>query len=177
MNLYFIAILPDERIQKEVTAFKHFCRQHFGAEHALNSPPHITLTPPYRWTDEQLPTLVDALDMFALGQSSFEVRLRNFSSFAPKVIYVDVVENEYLSVLQRKLLNKLEHALAYRDQRAKNFHPHLTIAHRDLQRADFYPAWEHFSKQKFYREFTVDQIALLHHHNRKWHIYKAFPFD
>lgn len=176
MSLYFIAVMPDEKIQKEVTAFKHYCQRHFGAGHALKSPPHITLIPPYRWREEQLPALRDVLDLFALGQTPFAVQLKDFAAFPPRVIFVNVRENKHLTALHTSLLKKLENSLDYHDHRAARFHPHMTIAHRDLTKPAFFKAWDHFSKQHYQRQFLVDRLVLLHHHNRKWEIEQEFSF-
>ena len=176
MSLYFIAVMPDEKIQKEVTAFKRYCQRHFGAEHALKSPPHITLIPPYRWREEQLPALRDVLDMFALGQTPFEVQLKDFDSFPPRVIFVNVVKNKQLDELHASLLRKMQAALDYHDQRAARFHPHMTIAHRDLSKTAYYKAWDYFSRQHYHRKFLVDKLVLLPHHDRRWHVEQEFFF-
>ncbi|MFQ5448773.1 MAG: 2'-5' RNA ligase family protein, partial [Saprospiraceae bacterium] len=85
--LFFIALLPDEEIRREYTPYKNDCARKFGTSHALKSPPHITLVPPFRWREEQLEALKDTLDLFALGQEPFEVQLRHFNCFKPRVIY------------------------------------------------------------------------------------------
>ena len=46
-TLYFIAILPPDSIQKEVTDFKNHFLVKYGVRQALKSPPHITLLNPY----------------------------------------------------------------------------------------------------------------------------------
>ncbi|GIV30925.1 MAG: hypothetical protein KatS3mg029_0276 [Saprospiraceae bacterium] len=176
MPLYFIAVLPGEEIQQEVMAFKQYCCTHFGACHALKSPPHITLVPPHRWAEEVLPQLEEVLDLFALGQEPFEVELQDFAAFAPRVIYVDVSPNPSLRALHRHLLAKLERSMEFRDERAHRFHPHMTIAHRDLDRQAFRRAWAHFSLVEYRRRFTVDQLVLLEHRDKRWHIRRAFPF-
>ncbi len=168
--------MPDEKVQKEVTAFKQYCQRHFGAGHALKSPPHITLIPPHRWPEEQLPALRNVLDLFAPGQTPFEVVLKDFSSFPPRVIFVDVQKNKDLEALHASLLRKLESALNYHDERAARFHPHMTIAHRDLKRDAYYKAWDYFSRRQYRRKFLVDKLVLLHHHDRRWHVEQEFLF-
>ena len=46
--LYYIALLPPENIRQEVTALKEHAAEAFHSSKALNSPPHITLIPPFR---------------------------------------------------------------------------------------------------------------------------------
>ena len=45
---FFIAILPPETIQREITDFKEEIARDFKSSHALKSPPHITLLMPFR---------------------------------------------------------------------------------------------------------------------------------
>lgn len=174
--LFFIGILPDEPIQKEVTAFKQDCARLFQASHALKSPPHLTLIPPFPWPLQQLKKLENALEEFAQQQRPFELQLHGFNCFQPRVIFVDIVENQQLNILQSKLFHYLEKTLDLNDERAQRFHPHMTIAHRDLQQVQFPKAWAHFSTMEYERSFQVDGLVLLEHVERKWVPREVFFF-
>jgi 2'-5' RNA ligase len=174
--LFFIGILPDESIQKEITAFKQDCARLFGAGHALKSPPHITLIPPFPWPLQQLKKLEMALEEFAQQQAAFELQLSGFDCFQPRVVFVDIVENQQLKTLQASLFHFLEKRLQLTDERARRFHPHITIAHRDLRREQFPKAWAHFTKMEYERRFQVEGLVLLEHVERKWLAREPFPF-
>jgi len=47
--LYFFAVVPPEEIQSSVTDIKQDFKERFNASHALKSPPHITLIPPFKY--------------------------------------------------------------------------------------------------------------------------------
>ncbi len=172
--LFFIAILPDASIQKEVTAFKQYCAKHFNASHSLTSPPHITLIPPFPWSMGNLQKLGDALEDFAARQQPFPISLENFGAFPPRVIFVEIKPNQQLEALQASLAKHLEITIGLKKEDDRPFNPHLTIAHRDLQRRIFPDAWAHFSTEEYQRTFQADHLTLLRHTQRKWEIEEEF---
>ena len=174
--LYFIAVLPDEKIAREVTAFKQYIASHFGASHALKSPPHITLLPPFKRAEAQEADLCDALEQFAEEQPSFTLRLKGFNCFAPRVLYVDVAPNPALRELQQQLEVHLSKALNLRSDRSHGFNPHMTIAHKDLVRARFPSAWAHFSALPYERDCNIEALTLVKHNGRVWEAYRDFEF-
>ncbi len=175
--LFFIALLPDEAIQQEITAFKNHCAQHFGASHSLTSPPHVTLVSPFSWKADDLTLLEDALDEFAGSQSPFKIGMSGFGCFPPRVIYVDIVPNQMLSTLANKLIAHLEKSVGLIRKTAHGFNPHATIAHRDLQEEIFPLAWAYFSKLAFQRTFLADRLILLRHEQHRWETAATFDFQ
>lgn len=177
-SLFFIAILPDVQIQEEVTKFKTYLAENFSVSHALRSPPHITLFPPFKWMPERTPELTEVLDAFAADEERFPVELKNFDCFAPRVIFVDVKHNEMLQRLQHLLEARLEQTLSLKNDRPYDgFHPHMTIAHKDLQRHTFADAWAKFSRRSYERAFEVEDITLLKHNGSRWEVYETFPLS
>lgn len=176
-QLYFIALLPDEIISAEVTAFKRYMQAHFGAAHALRSPPHLTLFPPFQWAPSREAELENALVAFSAQQQALTLRLKGFNCFAPRVIYVDVVPNEALSALQRALLRHLARTVRLEDKRAQRFHPHITIAHRDLSEAMFEPAWAHFSTVPYERACLIEALTLLKLQEGRWVVWRLCDFE
>ncbi len=174
--LFLIAILPDLEIQQEVTAFKQECAQLFQASHSLNAPPHITLIPPFRWPLEQLESLKDVLLDFSYDQLFFNISLDGFNSFPPRVVFVGVKENEDLTELQSGLVGHLFQKLNLKSKRGHGYHPHMTIAHRDLQESVFPMAWEHFSAKNYKRLFRAEGVSLMGHRGGKWEILEQFAF-
>lgn len=173
--LFFIAILPDEAIQKEVTGFKKYMQEHYNASHALKSPPHITLFPPFKWQPGRVNVLIQALDDFANDTNRFDLILKNFNSFPPRVLFVDVEKSEQLRTLQHDLEVCLKNKLYLQNDRNHgDFNPHMTIAHKDLDRTSYAKAWAYFSKQTYQRTFHVDAITLLEHKMGKWEPYENF---
>lgn len=174
--LFFIALLPDMEIQKEVTEFKDICAEKFDARHAYKSPPHITLQAPFRWLMDEISQLENTLAEFSEDQFSFSIKLNGFNCFQPRVIYVDVEKNESLIELHDDLEKYLFENIGLKNKRGHGFNPHMTIAHRDLKEEIFPEAWNYFSNKKYERQFVAERLTLLKHINRKWEIWREFDF-
>ncbi len=173
---YFIAIVLPEPFQSQVEEMKIELFRRFNLKGALRSPAHITLHRPFEWKEEKEQVLIDALQKFSLG-SSFELKLQNFNSFKPRVIYVDVMRNDALYDLHKRLKNYAQEKLRLLNEveDMRGFHPHVTIAFRDLRKNKFEEVWQNFISGKFEAHFKVDKIALLRL-EQKWEVIKEFEF-
>jgi 2'-5' RNA ligase len=56
----------------------------------------------------------------------------------------------------------------------RGFHPHMTIAFRDLKKNKFQEVWQLFKERKFQAEFPYAGISLLRL-EKKWEEIKFFP--
>lgn len=176
-SLYFIALLPPEMIREEVRALKLEMQQRFGAGHALKSPAHITLQMPFRLPDEKVRALADALRKFAASRMPFRLRLGDFDCFAPRVIYVSVKDSKPLARLESELKTVLgEKGILPSTGEDLPFHPHMTIATRDLDEAAFQRAWPEFAKRSFHMDFKAKSLFLLRHNGSVWEVYREFGF-
>ena len=178
LRLYFIAIVAPKPIDEFVRTLKEEMRQQYGCKAALKSPAHITLVPPFKMQEETEKSLREAIDRFTSEQEAFEVQLRNFSAFQPRVIYVDVVPRHQLSMLHKNLNEALflgERFGITPEQR--QFNPHITIATRDLRKEDFPEAWARFSKEKYEAKFAANEIALLRNTPGRWDIIHQSKFN
>lgn len=174
--MYFIAIIPPTPIFEEALELKHYFRDQYNSKASLNSPPHITLHMPFQWKLDKENLLTEGLGGFAKQQAPFELSLLNFNAFPPRVIYIDVVKSEMLEVLQKELQRfcKRELNLFNANYKEHPFHPHLTLAFRDLRKQQFVKAWEEFKARDFKGQFIVREIALLKHVDGSWRGLKNF---
>lgn len=168
-SLYFIALLPNPVVQDEVTRFKETARDRFGSGHALKSPPHITLIPPFGSNQ----TDFSALQTFAQAQEPFAVQLRHFNRFGSRVIFVDVLPEPPLLACQAQLATFCHGRFGIKPD-TRPFHPHMTVAFRDLQRAVFPAAWAYFSTQSYERTFTAEGVTILRHTGQRWVVEETF---
>ena len=177
-QLFFIALLPPADTQKEVTEIKQYFADVYNSKAALKSPPHITLQPPFNWEVARLPELTAVANLFAHDRSSFSVSLDGFAAFKPRVIYVDVVRTEPLLEIQKALMNELESTLniVHRPSKTRPFAPHMTVGFKDLNKENFYKAWEDFKGREFQANFIASELTLLQFHQteRKWLIEATF---
>ena len=111
------------------------------------------------------------------GLRPFEVALHDFGVFEPRVIFIDVAENKDLRELSSKVLLEMRKRNIYNGEyKNLGFQPHVTIAFRDLRKANFYEAWETFKEQKYERIFSVSGITLLKYQSEHWQESGTFPF-
>jgi 2'-5' RNA ligase len=173
-NLYFIAVIPPKHIQHRVTDYKELMSHRFGSKHALKSPPHITLIPPFWWPDEDLKQLLADLRDWSGEKTSFEIELSNFDCFKPRVIFIDILPNEKLNSLQAALKNRLKKSWGLLSDHRDKFHPHLTIAFKDLKPSSFYRAWDLFKDQEYIDSFVCCDLQLLKYEGERWHLHESF---
>lgn len=176
MQLYFVALLPDEPIQHEVTAFKLEARAHFDSGHALKSPPHITLVPPFQCPPNRQAELLPALHEAAAGLAPFPVQLRHFDRFGQRVIFVHTEIDQPLLTCQRVAADVFYQRVGVQPD-TRPFHPHMTVAFKDLKRALFSEAWRYFSGQAYERQFMAEALTLLRHTGQRWETVAVAPLS
>ncbi len=178
-RLYFIAIVPPSPVYEEAQELKVYFRDHYKSKASLNSPPHITLHMPFRWKEKKEEELIVNLNKFASNFTPFDLKLKNFSCFSPKVIFIDVDTNAELNELQKELHKfcKREFNLFNAAYKEQPFYPHLTLAFRDLKKPAFHKAWEEFKDRELRADFPVNQITLLKHTGKVWQVYNDFSLS
>lgn len=174
--LYFIAIVPPSPIFEQATVLKNHFKENYQSKASLNSPPHITLHMPFEWRVKKEEELVSKLSMFSKSNKMFELELHDFACFAPRVIFINVLENEKLRNFQRDLHKfcKVELNIFNSQYRDLPFHPHMTLAFRDLKKLMFEKAWEEFKSKEFSGSFSADNFTLLKHNGEVWERHKEF---
>lgn len=177
-RLFFVALLPPQSIQEEVTQIKQYFATHYQSRHALKSPPHVTLQPPFKWEADQVARLEACLQSFTANSAPVPMILDGFSAFKPRVIFVNVLKTPELLTVQQQLAALLASTLGIVDPAAKtrSFSPHMTVAFRDLTRENFKVAWAEFAQQPIHHEFSVTHLTLLQHQGDRWTIFAEFPF-
>lgn len=175
--LYFIAILPPLPLREEIRAIKERIRDKYGAGHALKLPAHITLQMPFKRRSSDEGKFSEELKRFSLAERGFMVIPDGFGAFQPRVIYIKITDPDPVRRLHRRLREVLLTELDFSLEEIKEeFHPHISVATRDLTRSAFSEAWPEFRDEKFTGEFWVGSIFLLKHNGRNWDILEEFPF-
>lgn len=168
--LYFLAVIPPSPLVEEAWQLKEYFRDRYHSKASLNSPPHITLHMPFKWRADREAVLIEQLAGFKSPVEIFSISLNNFNNFPPRVIFIDVAHSESLHQLQHSLQRFCQQKLQrfnadYKDQ---PFHPHITLAFRDLKRPMFEQAWAEFSTRTFQGSFVVSAFTLLKHNGKEW---------
>ncbi len=175
-QLYFIAILPPSPVREEALALKKYFAEKYKSKASLNSPPHITLHMPFQWKEKKEDELIAALRAFTANQKSFSVQLNGFNGFEPRVVFIHVLQNESLSMFQQQLMQwcKVKLKLFHPHYQDLPYHPHITLAFRDLRKLLYFQAMEEFQHQPFTHTFMADRIALLKHDGKHWNVLTEF---
>lgn len=176
-KLYFIAMVPPPDIRGRVRELKEELKNRFGVRHALKSPAHITLQMPFRRDPAEEAAISGVLEEFATEQFSFPVDLYGFDSFPPRVIFVKVKNHEPIKRLYESLQVALSDRLNFTEREISHkFHPHMTIATRDLSEDLYYRVWPEYESRTFEASFTARGICLLKHNGKFWEVYREFGF-
>ncbi|HEY9850641.1 MAG TPA: 2'-5' RNA ligase family protein [Leptolyngbyaceae cyanobacterium] len=175
-SLFFIALLPPVEFQKQVTEIKQCFADKYASSHALKSPPHVTLQPPFEWSLDSVAVLEQSLSSFASKQTTIPITLSGFGAFVPRVIYINVIKSPELLSLQKALMDKMETGLGIVDPMSKQrpFAPHMTIAFKDLTKQNFRAAWPEFQHRPLQFEFSATHLTLLIHQNKRWNIHGEY---
>jgi 2'-5' RNA ligase len=170
MQMYFIAVVLPHELDKKILSYKQWMAEKYGCRVGLKSPAHITIVPPF-WTDpEKEEQLKNDINNISSSQKKFRIRTANFSAFKPGTLFIAVEESEQLKLL-KKSSDQFFRTNDYKIKiENRPFHPHITIATRDLHKKDFAEAWPYFEKRVFNEEFDVKGLSLLKHNGAKWDV-------
>jgi len=171
-SLYFFAIIPPEKVQISVTEIKEDFKNRYNAKHALKSPPHVTLIPPFEFKYSEEKRLIDNLELFSSEESCFLQKLENYGTFPPKVIFIRILKSDHLLNLYERfgkfMAKNLGLSNIYHDSR--KFKPHMTVAFRDLTKENFYLAKAEYEKKQISFSYLAQSISLLRHNGKFWEI-------
>lgn len=177
-GLYFIAILPPDDVARRVQEVKKEFVNKYDSEEAYGKPPHFTLQPPFKTSEEIEEVIIPHLIYFAEEQEPFTVHLSGFNHFRDDVIYIDVEDSSSMKSLHADLRESLQNEMGFSDKRSKNsYTPHMTVAYRDLTPDNFELAWEDFQNRSFDYSFEVNSIFLLKHDYQQWQPFYEFNFS
>ncbi len=184
--LYFIACLLPDEIAADIRHFQQTAAQRFHSRRALRNPVHITLIPPFRFPNTKNKNakpeiLLQRLKTFFQKNKTLHLytkihlQINGFAAFPPRVIFAEVLPNEHLTKLQASLQKATSDLTGLPSTVSKRpFHPHITIAYRDLRENVFPSALRYFQAQPYQAEFDLKHVSLLIHQNKKWQVLKNF---
>jgi 2'-5' RNA ligase len=177
MNMYFVAQVLPEDLNKKVLIYKNFMLEKYHCKVALKSPAHITIIPPCWMEEEKEELLKKDLDDLCMRIDPFKITTHNFSAFKPGTIFIEPDANESLQKLKIKVDAFFKDNAVYKFQTdTRPFHPHITIATRDLRKKDFAEAWNYFAEKKFIEEWKTEGLSLLKHNKKNWDVVHTSQF-
>ena len=170
-NLYYLAVVAPAAVDEKVRSFKQWMYEQFGCEAAMKSPAHITLVSPFRLAADREQHLLEVLKSFSSPVTEWYATMDGFSHFGDRVLFIHVESNTGL--LQLKNTCEAHFLEAFGDLIKKDtrpFHPHVTIANRDMEPEHFEKEWAYFSPQSFQAQFRGHSISLLRLDHGRWNV-------
>ena len=176
MQMYFIAIVLPDELNKKVQKWKELMHEKYGCTIGLKSPAHITFIPPSWMEEEKEQQLIADVDTISSSVHPFTIAINNFSAFKPRTIFADVVVNNELRSL-KAAVDTFFLKSAYKIKiDSRPFHPHITIATRDLHKKDFQEAWPMFETKRFKAEWEANGLSVLRHNKARWEVIRTSKF-
>ncbi len=175
--LYFTALVLPPELNQKVLHWKQYLFEKYGCKVGLKSPAHITILPPF-WMAATLENdLIMATDEIGSATLSFEITTNNYSAFKPRTLFIDVAPDVVLSNLKTTSDDYFkQHKQFVAKIDARPFHPHITLATRDLHKKAFYEAWSFFEPKEFIETWKATGLSLLKHNTKTWHVIHTSPF-
>lgn len=175
---YFIAIVPEGEIQQNATELKLKLKENFNLRYALKSPAHITLKMPFNWNEAKEEKLNVLLKSFFDKIRSFDLRYSGFDRFGRRVIFIKTEEQPALFSLQLTLSKYCKTDLKLVEELSdRAYHPHMTLAFKDVKPLQFDTYWSFMKKHKFDASETVRTVALLKRKEGRWVVVSRFQLN
>lgn len=177
MQKYFLALIPPPELLEKAHEIKEQIRDQFGIKYALKSPPHITLKMPFSFNEAKEELLITKLGEHLKDQKSFPVKIGGVGTFGNRVIYLSIEKSAILEQIQQKLKLFCKQDLHLVDELSdRNFHPHLTVAFKDLKPVHFTEVLTLVKELSFVAEYSAVELILLKRVEGRWISHRNIPF-
>lgn len=165
---YYIAIIPPPHILSYVNEIREYIGEKYNTRAALNQPPHITLIPPFEIEGDKYDLLITELLTYVNSiTSTLSIKVRDYGSFPSSTLFLNVEPNEDLNNLVNDLSKALEDADLIKAPELE-YHPHMTVAFKDLTEDNYLLAWEEYRDKRIYLEWESTSISLLKYEDKRW---------
>lgn len=171
-RLCFLALLPPAEARDDIEAIRKDFADRFGVSHALRLPAHITVVPPFRISGTRREVIGEGLRDFVKALPCCRIHLQDFGFFhrpQHRVIFLSVLHDPGLISLQAALAGYMTQVAGLSPE-SRPYHPHLTVAHRDLDEPTFIRARDYCAHRKFSMSFMATEVTWLDHNGRHWEL-------
>ena len=160
--LYYIAAICPDTVNRQVQIFKQYMQDKYGSKAAQKSPAHLTIVPPFKAEEDIEKLLLDFVATYNFGLVPFDIRLNGFNHFDNKVLFVDVMHNDSLNAMVKDINTQFGTEFPSINFRTKpDFHPHVTIATRDIPEHKFNEVWAYFQQQQIDAAYTCKELSVM----------------
>jgi len=178
MQKYFLGIVPTDEIQEAATSLKLDLKDRFNIKYALKSPAHVTLKMPFSYNEAKEDILIDKLGIFFANKRPFKIQVYGAGTFGKRVIFWKIKADAELYELQTDLRIFCKRELNFVEELSdRNYHPHMTIAFKDVKDRDFEDVLNLVSKNQVSRYYQVNELILLKKLEGRWTNYSVFDLQ
>ncbi|MEM9770167.1 MAG: 2'-5' RNA ligase family protein [Cyanobacteria bacterium P01_D01_bin.73] len=189
LRRYFVAAIPTEAVQEQTNELKRELGRDYDCNPVWNSPPHVTVLPPFERSPDHISRLDHWLPEVIGTLPKFELEFKGLGAFPKHVLYVDVVQSPALMRLQSELdlaFEECEAPYEYSQRPDKRhnhsgFTPHMTLARcRAKRKGDKNPfdsIWAEICDRSFDATSPIENITLLEYIDRQWKVYAEYPLS
>ncbi|MBC6111264.1 2'-5' RNA ligase family protein [Pedobacter fastidiosus] len=175
-NLFLVCLVPPLSVVEDIDVIRNEIAAQFNVHESLKRPAHITLYNPVKLSSkEQEEGFFKKLDE-AVFAPPFTQVLKNFNSFPPHTIFIDVDHNEGIMNLQAEIKKALKPMALLEKADQPKFNPHLTIAFKDVKPAVYPLIMDKYKERKFQRTFEVNGFSVYKHIDKIWQPFKEYTF-
>ena len=177
MQMYFVAVVLPQHLNEKVLKYKNMMLEKYNCRVGLKSPAHITLVPPFWMEEGKEQQLISGIENLSRLLNPFQICTNNFSAFKPRTIFIEPVLTDELNEVKRATDDFFRENACYNIKvETRPFHPHITIATRDLLKKSFFEIWPWFAEKKFMEEWTAEGISILRHNKKNWDVIYTSQF-
>lgn len=172
-----MALVPPPEILEKAHEVKLLIREQFGIKYALKSPPHVTLKMPFNYNEAKQELLEIKLRDFLQVQKPFRIKIEGVGTFGNRVIYLGIEQSPELLLLQSNLKSFCKKELNLIDELSdRNYHPHLTVAFKDLKASHFLEVLSLVKNHSFVAEYEATDLGILKRKEGIWNLERKVPF-
>jgi 2'-5' RNA ligase len=175
---YFLGLVPPPEILQRAQQIKLLIQEQFGIKYALKSPPHVTLKMPFNYNEAKESVLEAKLGDFLKGRKPLELTIRRVGTFGQRVIFLGIEKTPELIDLQSSLKVFCKRELNLLDELSdRNYHPHLTVAFKDLKSTHFQEVLDLVKRESFEATYCAEKLTILKRSEQKWNLHKELGFN
>jgi 2'-5' RNA ligase len=175
--MYFIGLVLPQHLNEKVLKYKNMMFEKYNCKVGLKSPAHITLVPPFWMEEEKEDHLISDINLLSYHFQPFNTAANDFAAFKPRTIFIAPWPNDKLNKVKKTIDDLFKNNSFYNIKiDTRPFHPHITIATRDLYKKSFYEIWPWFAEKKFSEEWTTEGISILRHNKKNWDVIYTSQF-
>lgn len=172
---HFIGVLLPDDLTCVVEECRRYMNRTYGCRSGHATPVHVTLVPPFALPrDYTTEDVVEALLRGVPQDFSFSARTENFGAFGDRTLFAAVRPAPEWNRLKNAAETALRGAFPgclRKDPRP--FHPHITVANRDIPPGASTAALRVLNGKKFEEDFPVDNMTVFVRKGGGWEAAQA----